>query len=48
VTIDQDSAWKLVTKRRSRRTSLRQFPATRIAGDEALGLHVLDMVSVIA
>jgi hypothetical protein len=48
VTMDQDTAWKLVTKRRSREASLRQFPAIRITGDEALGLHVLDMVSVMA
>jgi hypothetical protein len=48
VTMDQDTAWKLVTKRRSREATLRQFPAIRITGDEALGLHVLDMVSVMA
>ena len=38
----------LVTKRRSREATLRQFPAIRITGDESLGLHVLDMVSVMA
>jgi hypothetical protein len=48
VAMDQDMAWKLVTKRRSREASRRQFPAIRITGDEALGLHVLDMVSVMA
>jgi hypothetical protein len=48
VTMDQDTAWKLVTKRRSREASRRQFPGIRITGDEALGLHVLDMVSVMA
>jgi hypothetical protein len=48
VTMDQDTAWKLVTKRRSREAGRRQFPAIRITGDEALGLHVLDMVSVMA
>ncbi|MBX9581487.1 MAG: maleylpyruvate isomerase N-terminal domain-containing protein [Gemmataceae bacterium] len=48
VTMDQDTAWKLVTKRRSRGANLRLFPAIRITGDEALGLHVLDMVSVMA
>ena len=46
--MDQDTAWKLVTKRRSREASLRLFPAIRITGDESLGLHVLDMVSVVA
>jgi hypothetical protein len=48
VTMDQDTAWKLVTKRRSREAVLRQFPGIRITGDEALGAHVLDMVSVMA
>jgi uncharacterized protein (TIGR03083 family) len=48
VTMDQDTAWKLVTKRRSREANLRSFPAIRITGDEALGLPVLDMVSVMA
>jgi len=48
VTIDQETAWRLVTKRRSREASRRQFPGIRITGDETLGLHVLDMVSVMA
>lgn len=48
VTMDQDTAWKLVTKRRSREATRQQFPTIRIEGDEALGLHVLDMVSVMA
>src|SRR5262249_45477913 len=48
VTMDQDTAWELGTKRRSREVTLRHFPAIRITGDEALGLHVLDMVSVMA
>ena len=48
VTMDQDTAWKLVTKRRSREATLRQFPAIRITGDESFGLLVLDMVSVMA
>lgn len=48
VTMDQDTAWRLVTKRRSREATRRQFPDIRIAGDERLGLHVLDMVSVMA
>jgi uncharacterized protein (TIGR03083 family) len=48
VTMDQDTAWKLVTKRRSREASRQQFPNIRITGNESLGLHVLDMVSVMA
>ena len=46
--MDQDTAWKLVTKRRSPEAIRKQFPDVRITGDEALGLHVLDMVSVMA
>jgi hypothetical protein len=37
-----------VTKRRSREAALREFPSIRVTGDEALGLHVLGMVSVMA
>ena len=48
VTMSQDTAWKLVTKRRSREATRQQFPEVRFEGDEALGLHVLDMVSVMA
>jgi hypothetical protein len=48
VTMDQDTAWKLVRKRRSREATRRQFAEIRITGDEALGLHALDMVSVMA
>ena len=48
VTMDKDTAWKLVTKRRSREAIRRQFPDISITGDERLGLHVLDMVSVMA
>jgi hypothetical protein len=48
VTMDQDAAWKLVTKRRSREATRQQFPKIRMEGDEALGLHALDMVSVMA
>jgi hypothetical protein len=48
VTMDQDTAWKLVTKRRSPEAIRQQFPDVRVSGDEALGLHVLDMVSVMA
>lgn len=48
VSMDPNTAWKLVTKRRSREAVRRLFPEIRIAGNEALGLHVLDMVSVMA
>jgi hypothetical protein len=48
VTMGQDTVWKLVTKRRSRAATRRQFPEIRVEGDEALALHVLDMVSVMA
>lgn len=48
VTLTQGSAWKLVTKRRSREAVLAQFPDVRIEGDVRLGSHVLDMVSVMA
>jgi hypothetical protein len=48
VAMDQDTAWKLVTKRRSPEATRQQFPTIQIEGDEALGLHVLDMVSVMA
>lgn len=48
VTMDQETAWKLVTKRRSRELIRQQFPAIQITGKESLGLPVLDMVSVMA
>lgn len=48
VTMDQDTAWKLFTKRRSREAIREQLPNIQITGDRALGLHVLDMVSVMA
>jgi Mycothiol maleylpyruvate isomerase N-terminal domain len=48
VAMDQDIAWKLVTKRRSREAIQQQFPEIRITGDETLGLRALDMVSVMA
>jgi len=48
VTMDQETAWKLVTKRRPREAALQQFPGIEIAGDESLGGHLLDMVSVMA
>lgn len=48
VTMDPDTAWKVVTKRRSQEAIRQQFPGVRITGDVALGQHVLDMVSVMA
>lgn len=48
VTMDQDTAWKLVTKRRSREAVRQQFPGIEIKGEEAVGRYVLDMVSVMA
>ena len=48
VSMDQDTAWKLVTKRRSRDVIRQRFPGIRITGNVELGLHVLDMVSVMA
>lgn len=48
VTLDQHSAWKLVTKRRKRMVTLTQFPDIRIDGDVRLGSYVLDMVSMMA
>jgi hypothetical protein len=47
-TMDQETAWKLVTKRRSLEATRQQLPDVRITGDEALGLNVLRMVSVMA
>jgi hypothetical protein len=48
VTMDQDTVWKLVTKRRGRDAARREFPGIQFDGDETLGLHVLDMVAVVA
>ena len=48
VTMDADTAWKLVTKRRSPEQVRQQFPSIRIEGDSLLGSHVLEMVSVMA
>lgn len=48
VTMNQDSAWRLVTKRRNREAIRMLFPDITITGDEALGSHVLGTVSVMA
>lgn len=47
-TLDQISAWKLVTKRRSRETMLQEIPDIQFDGDVELASHVLDMVSMMA
>lgn len=48
VIIPQESAWKLVTKRRDRERVLAEFPEIQIDGDMPLGMHVLEMISVMA
>jgi hypothetical protein len=48
VTLGQDSAWELFPKRMSRDTARTRFPDIEIAGDMALGSHVLDMLAVMA
>jgi hypothetical protein len=48
VSLGQDSAWKLFTKRMGRQSALARFPDIAFEGDRELGLHVLDMVSVMA
>lgn len=47
VTLDQTTAWKLVTKRRTRDAVREQLPDIHIAGNIDLGGHVLDMVSMV-
>ncbi|WP_202947392.1 maleylpyruvate isomerase N-terminal domain-containing protein [Zavarzinella formosa] len=48
VMMDQDSAWRLVTKRRSFEAARKQFPDIKIIGDQELGKNVFEMVSVMA
>jgi hypothetical protein len=48
VSLGQDSAWKLFTKRMDRQSALARFPDIAFEGDRELGLHVLNMVSVMA
>jgi uncharacterized protein (TIGR03083 family) len=48
VTMNQDTVWKLVTKRRNQEAIHQQFPGIEITGDKAVGVHVLDMLSVMA
>jgi hypothetical protein len=46
VTMDQITAWRLVTKRRTREQTLARFSDILIEGDTELGSHILDMVSM--
>lgn len=48
VTMNPDTAWKLLTKRRTVEVALKQFPDIQVVGDRQLGRHVLGMVSVMA
>lgn len=48
VVMDQNDAWKLVTKRRSLAAARQQFPAIQVQGDEALGSYVFGLLSVMA
>jgi hypothetical protein len=48
VTLGQDSAWKLFTKRVDRQAALTRFPDFVVEGDQELGMHLLDMMSVMA
>jgi hypothetical protein len=48
VTLGQDVAWKVFTKRCDRAAILARFSDIQFRGDVELGGHVLDMVSVMA
>lgn len=48
VTMDADTCWRLVTKRRPPGEARRVFPAVRVDGDAALGEHVFGMVAMMA
>jgi hypothetical protein len=48
VTVTQESAWKLFTRRLDWETALHRFPDIRIEGDRGLGYAVVEMVSVMA
>lgn len=48
VAMDKETAWKVLTKLRSREAIRHQFPNIQMSGDEVLGSHVLDMVSIMA
>lgn len=48
VTMDENTAWKLVTKRRPRDVVKRTFGNIKVEGNSNLGEHVLEMVSIMA
>lgn len=48
VTLDQETLWRLVTKRRTREEVLAALPGIRIEGDEELGGRLLELVSMMA
>lgn len=48
VTLDADTCWRLVTKRRPPGAARALFPDIRLAGDAALGEHVLGTVAMMA
>jgi hypothetical protein len=48
LTMDQDIAWKVFTKRRDAETKLQSFPSIHINGDAALARRALEMVSIMA
>lgn len=47
VTMPQETAWKLCTKRRTRDAVTAQLPEIQIEGDQDLGAHVLDWVAMV-
>jgi ubiquinone biosynthesis protein UbiJ len=48
VSMPDSVAWKLVTKRRSSEVVRRTFPEIDIQGDQALGGHIFNLLSVMA
>ena len=48
VAMDQDVAWKFLTKRTSRTDARARFPSIRLEGDQGLGEPALEIVSILA
>jgi hypothetical protein len=48
VSLGQDSAWRLFTKRMDRQAALARFKDVTFEGDRELGLRILDVVAVMA
>jgi uncharacterized protein (TIGR03083 family) len=48
ITLNQDDAWKVFTKRRDAETKLNSFPDIQLDGDIALAKQALEMVSIMA